>query len=229
MGPRRHAFEPIIDQADFHTVQGIILGRHRRFSNDEMLSRLRSLLEQHGKISGILIDETDEMPSTATYRHRFGSLVRAYELIGYTPERDYAFIETNRHLRKLYPQLIGDVLRALGDAGGYVERDADTDILTVNGQFRVSIVLARYEITATGSPRWTLRFDRGLAPDLTIAVRMDSTNAAALDYYIVPALDVRTERLRVSSENFLGIDAYRHESLDYFFGMAEQVTIEVAA
>ncbi len=36
-------------------------------------------------------------------------------------------------------------------------------------------------------------------------------------------------RLRVASENFLGIDAYRHESLDFFFGMAEQVTIEVAA
>ena len=40
---------------------------------------------------------------------------------------------------------------------------------------------------------------------------------------------IRCDRLRIASENFLGIDAYRYESLDYFFGMAEQVHIEVAA
>ena len=223
------AFEPIVDQAEFHTVRGIILARHRRLSNDEMLGRLKSIFDQHGKISGVLIDERDEMPSTASYRHRFGSLVRAYELVGYTPERDYSFLETNRQLRKLYPALVDDVSRSLSQAGAHVDRDDATDLLTVNGQFTVSIVLSRYEITPTGNPRWTLRFDRGLNPDLTIAVRMDSSNHAPLDYYIVPSLDVHTERLRVAPENFLGIDAYRYENLDFFFGMAEQVTIEVAA
>ncbi len=223
------AFEPIVDQAEFHTVRGIILARHRRLSNDEMLGRLKSILDQHGKISGVLIDERDEMPSTASYRHRFGSLVRAYELVGYTPERDYSFVETNRQLRKLYPALVDDVSRSLSQAGAHVDRDEATDLLTVNGQFTVSIVLSRYEITPTGTPRWTLRFDRGLNPDLTIAVRMDSSNHAPLDYYIVPSLDVHTERLRVAPENFLGIDAYRYENLDFFLGMAEQVTIEVAA
>jgi hypothetical protein len=94
----------------------------------------------------------------------------------------------------------------------FPERDPGTDLLTVNEQFRVSIVLSRYEVTTTGSPRWTTRFDRGLEPDLTIAVRMDATNAAPLDCYILPSLDVRAERLRVASENFFGIDAYRCES-----------------
>jgi hypothetical protein len=101
--------------------------------------------------------------------------------------------------------------------------------LTVNGQLRVSLVLSRYEKTSTGSPRWTIRFDRGLDPDLTIAVRMDASNATPLDYYLLPSLDIRAERLRVAHENFFGIDAYRHESLDYFFGLGELVTIEVAA
>ncbi len=177
------AFEPIVDHAEFHTVRGIILARHRRLSNDEMLGRLKSILEQHGKISGVLIDERDEMPSTASYRYRFGSLVRAYELVGYTPERDYSFLETNRQLRNLYPALVDDVSRSLSQAGAVVDRDEATDLLTVNGQFSVSIVLSRCEITPSGTPRWTLRFDRGLNPDLTIAVRMDSSNRAPLDYY----------------------------------------------
>ena len=80
-----------------------------------------------------------------------------------------------------------------------------------------------------GLPRWTIRFDRSLDPDLTIAVRMDASNAAALDYYILPSLDVRAERLRVAHENFFGVDAYRYDNLDFFFGLGELVTIEGAA
>jgi DNA invertase Pin-like site-specific DNA recombinase len=223
------AFTPIVDVAAFHTVRGIILARHRRLSDDEMLGRLKEILEQRGKLSGVLIDEIEQMPSTAAYRHRFGSLLHAYQLVGFTPDRDYAFIEANRQLRTFYPQLTDDVVRALVGAGAHVERDPDTDLLLVNDQFRVSIVLSRYEVTTTGSPRWTIRFDRGLDPDLTIAVRMDASNAQALDYYILPSLDVHADRLRVASENFFGIDAYRYESLDYFFGMAQVVPVEALA
>lgn len=223
------AFEPIVDQADFHTVRGIILARHRRLSNEEMLGRLKTIFDQHGKISGALIDEMDEMPSTASYRHRFGSLFRAYELVGYTPDRDYTFIETNRQLRRFYPALVDDVVRTLTQVGAFVDRDETTDLLTVNGHFRVSIVLSRYELTEAGSPRWTIRFDRSLEPDLTIAVRMDATNATPLDYYLLPSLDIHSDRMRVASENFIGIDAFRCDSLDLFFGMADRVSIEAAA
>lgn len=223
------AFEPIVDHAAFHTVKGIILARHRRLSDDEMLARLRTILEQRGKLSGVLIDEMEEMPSTASYRHRFGSLIRAYELVGFTPERDYAFVEANRALRTLYPQLVDDVVRSLGATGAHVERDAKTDLITLNGQFRVSIVLSRHEVTPAGAPRWTIRFDRSLDPDLTVAVRMNASNGAPLDYYLLPSLDVHGARMRVGDENFLGIDAYRFDNLDFFYGMAELVTIEVAA
>ncbi|MCC6649379.1 MAG: recombinase family protein [Polyangiaceae bacterium] len=223
------AFTPIVDAAAFHTVRGIILARHRRLSDDEMLGRLREILTQRGKLSGVLIDEIDQMPSTASYRHRFGSLLRAYQLVGYSPDRDYAFIETNRLLRTFYPRLTDEVVQALASAGARIERDPETDLFIVNDQFRVSIVLSRYEVTASGSPRWTIRFDRGLEPDLTIAVRMDASNAQALDYYILPSLDVRADRLRVASDNFFGVDAYRYENLDYFFGMAQLVTIEASA
>jgi DNA invertase Pin-like site-specific DNA recombinase len=223
------AFDAIVDAADFHTVRGIILARHRRLSDDEMIARLKGVFEQHGRVTAGLIDERDELPSSAAYRHRFGTLLRAYGLVGYTPERDYAFLETSRQLRVLYPGLVDDVIRSLVGAGARVERDAATDLLTVNGQFRVSIVLSRHERTPSGAARWTIRLDRGADPDLTIAIRMDDSNSAPLDYYVLPALDVAAEHLRLATQNFIGIDAYRCSSLDYFIGMAEQVAVESAA
>ena len=108
------------------------------------------------------------MPSSVVYRHRFGSLVRAYQLIGYTPDRDYAFVEINRRLRRLHPGVIDGVIRGLEELGGGIVRDPETDLLRVNGMLSVSIVLARCQRTPAGAFRWIVRLDEGLGPDLTI-------------------------------------------------------------
>ena len=92
-------FEGIVPLDLFWRAQGIIQARSHRFTDEDMLSKLRGLLSQHGKISGFLIDETEDMPSSSAYRTRFGSLVKAYHLIGYTPQIDYAYIEVSRRFR----------------------------------------------------------------------------------------------------------------------------------
>jgi DNA invertase Pin-like site-specific DNA recombinase len=57
----------------------------RGITNEELLSRLRSLLAVCGYLSGRLIDRTADMPSRTLYCNRFGSLRRVYGLIGYAP------------------------------------------------------------------------------------------------------------------------------------------------
>jgi DNA invertase Pin-like site-specific DNA recombinase len=223
-----NAFEAIVDPRDFGIAQGIIFERHRRVSNDEMLGLLRDLLRRHGRLSALLIDAEDG-PSSAVYRHRFGSLVHAYQAIEYTPERDLRFLEVNRHLRRLHPQIVDEVVTALASRGGVVERDADTDLLTINGLLTASVVLSRAWRTAGGALRWAIRFDQSLLPDLTVAVRMDAANTSPLDYFLFPSLDITPGRLRIAEENGIDVDAYRFETLDFFFGIAEQVRVEEAA
>jgi len=132
------AFEAVVDHADFVAAQAIILERHRRISDADLLDRLRKLAQRHGRLSGLLIDETDGMPSSSAYRSRFGSLLRAYQLVAYTPERDVAFVEINRRLRQLYPGILEEVVRSLEKRGGTVVRDAKTDLLVINGMLSVS-------------------------------------------------------------------------------------------
>ncbi len=223
------AFEPIVDSAEFHTVRGMILARHRRLSDDEMLGRLRTLIDERGRVTGTVIDETENMPSAASYRHRFGSLLRAYECVGFATGRDYSHLETTKRLRELHPTLVADLVRSLEAVGAQVELEPSADVIVVNGLFRVAVVVSRYQVTAGGAPRWTIPFDRDVDPELTIAVRMNGCNQAPMDYFIFPSMDVRADRLRVTEENFIGIDAYRYDTLDYFVGMAERVTVEVAA
>jgi hypothetical protein len=222
-------FEGIIDPEIYFQAQGIIIERSRRFTNDEMLDKLRGILQKHGRISGILIDECEEVPSSAAFRHRFGSLIAAYSLIGYTPQIDYGFIEVNRHLRRQHPTIVGEVIAQIEARGGTVQRHEETDMLVVNREFHTSIVLCRHQTTIRGSSRWIIRLDESLRPDITIAVRMDSTNQGVLDYYILPAVDMTWEKLKIAEENGIYLDAYRFQNLDYFFYMAARTSIHHAA
>ena len=223
------AFEPIIDRAQFEAAQAIIRERSYKLSNDEMITVLQKLLQDRGYLSGLIIDETESLPSSSAYQSRFGSLLRAYELVGFTPDRDYRYIEINRSLRRLHPNIVADVIAGIEQAGGSVKQDPATDLLTVNGEFTASVVVVRCQTTAAGSLRWQIRFDVGFWPDITVAVRMDGPNQNALDYYLLPRIDMTAPRLRLAEDNGISLDAYRFPTLDAFFGMATRVSLQEVA
>jgi len=216
------AFIAIVDSQLYYQAQGVMRERNRRFSDEEMLDRLKHLYQKCGKLSGFLIDEAEGMPSSAAYRSRFRGLVRAYRLVGYTPEHDYQYIRINRFLRRMHKEVVNDVIHQIEDLGGFVEKDNRTDLLTINGEFSVSIVVARCWQTKAGSLRWLIRFDLGLSPDITVALRMDAVNTAPIDYYLLPLIDMEIERLRLAEDNGVHLDTYRFDSLEFFFGMAER-------
>lgn len=80
-------------------------------------------------------------------------------MVGYAPGRDYRYLEINRRLRDLHPGVVDEVIAGLRDAGGSVHRDPATDLLTVNGEFVASVVIARNRQTEAGHSRWRIRLD----------------------------------------------------------------------
>jgi hypothetical protein len=67
---------------------------------------------------------------------------------------------------------------------------------------------------------WKVRFETGLAPDLTIAVRLAPDNRVALDYYLLPRLDFGIPRINLNEHNPVELESYRFDTLDYLYGMA---------
>jgi hypothetical protein len=223
------AFPPIVDRPLFDAAQAIIQARSLRISDEAMIEVLRQLYEACGMLSGLVIDETDGMPSSSTYRARFGSLLRAYAMVGYRPRRDYRYIEINRSLRRLYPEIVSLVVNGLTEAGGVVRSDSETDLLVVNEEFSVSVIVARCRRLPSGALRWSLRFDTGLKADITVAVRMDTPNRGPFDFYLFPSLDVVSHRVRLAEDNGLALDAYRFDSLDVLFALAARSPLPEAA
>ena len=222
------AFESIVPPDVFYTAQGIARARVYRYSNEELIERLRNLYQNRGFLSGLIIDETEGMPSTAIYSHRFGSLVRAYQMVGFTPDRDYRYLETNKFLRRFHPEIVKQTESQIAMLGGSVRRDPATDLLRINDEFSISLVLARCQVPESGRHHWKVRFDTSLAPDITVAVRLDQPNQAALDYYLLPRLDFAQPRISLAERNPIEIESYRFDTLEYLYGMAERTRVRRA-
>jgi hypothetical protein len=177
----------------------------------------------------VIINEAPDMPSAATYRHRFQNLRRAYELIGYTPARDYSYIATNRALRELHAEHINFIIGQLAAADAHIQRDPTTDLLTINHEFTASLSIARCRQTNETAHRWIVRFDTSLDPDITIAARMAPGNTTILDYYLFPSIDILAEQCRLATENGLFLDVYQTPDLAPLVRIARHILLPEAA
>ena len=221
-------FQPIVSTVLFNAAQSIIHQRSRHWSNEEMLDKLKELLRINGKLSGLIIDEAADCPSSSMFRSRFGSLLKSYREVGYTPSRDYRYLKINRALRRTHANLVEQTIAEIERLGGAVSRIPENDLLHINQEFFVSLVLARCRITDAGTKRWFIRFDSSLAPDLTIAVRLDETAEKIVDYYLLPSEKTHCAKVRLMEQNPIDWDCYRHKDLSRFFAMSKRVLIKEA-
>ncbi|MEZ5941178.1 MAG: recombinase family protein [Planctomycetaceae bacterium] len=223
------AFDAIVSADMFYTARGIIQERNRRFTDEELIERLKLLAQKHPTLSAAIIDAADDVPTSSTFRARFGSLIRAYRLAGYSPDRDYRYIEINRHLREMYPGLVYEVKQRLDSVGATVTQDSESDLLLINGEYSASMVLSRCRPTAAGSLRWLIRIDERLAPDITILVRMDPANENVTDYYLFPLMDFAEPKLLLCETNGAYLDTYQFDNLDFFTRLAAREKVEGVA
>lgn len=155
---------------------------------------------------------------------------RAYALIGYKSDRDYRFLESDRALRQSRPEVLGDTSPSNSGAsthGSVVTRQSD--LLTVNGEWTASVVIARCRPTLAGPLRWKVRFDTGLAPDITLVARMDRSNPDPMDDDLAPRVDMGAWPQRLGEENRGLIDSYRFETLSVLDELAARTPLKEAA
>lgn len=227
---KERAFDPVVDAALFWAVQHIYKERNKRFTNDDLLQCLRDLHARQGRLSALIIDEAESLPPSSLFRTRFGGLLRAYSMIGYTPERDYQYVLINQRLRVLHAETVSNIIGEVEAlCGRRIYVDPETFLLELNHNLFISIVISRCFVTPSATRHWKIRFDSGLHPDITIAVRMDTHNECVHDYYILPALEFSHKKIKMMENNPGILDSFRTNTLDYLLNMSVNLPIDKAA
>lgn len=214
---KNDVFDALISKEVFYKAQEIILKRYKKLSNKDLLDKLKALLKEKGTLSGIIIDEDNNCPSSSIYRNRFRGLINAYHLIGYIPTKDYSYIKTNNHLRDNYKYEIDKILNAITIHGSYYEETGFDNIKKINDDFFICIIIAKCKTLPSGKHRWYIRFKSQIKADINIVVRLDYDNNSALDYYILPSVDDISLNLRLKDLNSMFLELYRFDNLNIFY------------
>ena len=107
--------------------------------------------------------------------------------------------------------------------GANIQKDPLNDLIFINDEVSISLVLTRCHQLSSGNYRWKVRFDTMLNPDISVVVRLNPTNTAIKDYYLLPRLDFMCDKISIGEFNPIELESFRFENLNYLFGMAERV------
>jgi DNA invertase Pin-like site-specific DNA recombinase len=185
------AFEPIVDHATYSEAQRILQGRTINKSDDELLDSLRLLLATKGRLSLSLIKSSADVPSPSTYRHRFGSLRRAYELIGYGSPEQFGPIDVRRRTQALRQELITQILAMFPDNVSIVRSGGRwRSRLRLRNGAAVSLLLAR-SVRLWKAVRWRVDPVLHECTLVTLLARLSEGNRSFLDFHIFPNVDRR--------------------------------------
>jgi hypothetical protein len=155
----------------------------------ELLDGLRELLASEGRLSLRLIQNSLALPSPSTYRHRFGSLRRAYELIGYGRPAQFGPIDLRRRTQALREELISRMAAMFPNEVSIVRKGGRwrSQLRLTNGS-TVSILVAR-SVRPCKTVRWranAVQHERGY---VTLLARLAEGNDSFLDFHMLPNID----------------------------------------
>jgi DNA invertase Pin-like site-specific DNA recombinase len=151
-----------------------------------LLDHLKDLWAKHGKLNTTVIDQASGMPTAPVYVRHFGSLRRAYGLIGYVSEKDWCGYPDGLFRLTLAKQIIGTVIQEAADRGATTRWNGQKRQVTINGNYTVAAVVAR-NTKRYRWHQWRIFTRRENIADITIIARLDIANAVPMDFLCVPA------------------------------------------
>ncbi|MET4802812.1 recombinase family protein [Bradyrhizobium sp. LB11.1] len=192
--------EPIVDRDIFAEAQKIMADRYVSVSEDEMLKRLRLLLKRKGQLTSSVIKAAPGMPSVACYIMHFGTLRKAFDMIGYTSPRDCDWIDSKQHWLDVVETQANELKVALKQmVGKKVCVDKGKASLVVDGKARIHIQIARQtKRRPNHAPVWRV-YRRRDQSGLLVIMRLNETNRAIMDYLLLPAAKLTRRYLRFSA------------------------------
>ncbi|WP_271608797.1 recombinase family protein [Bradyrhizobium sp. CCBAU 21359] len=205
--------EPIIDREVFFRVKKIIEERRVDLSEQLMLVRLRRTLLKEGRLTPAIIDRTPGLPCSATCQIHFGSFRNLYRLLGYTPKRNYEYLDARPAWSELRSKLVQQVAAAIRAAGGRIGSGGWSDCLRVDGTACLSVRAARWTPGRKPShaPHWSIERETCLPDGWIAAIRLGEHNTTVLDYVLLPTDGKvrRTIRFSESSRARRGIASFK--------------------
>ena len=177
------AFVPIVSQELFDEAQRRLRkrGKHPPKSDADLIRRLKKILERHGKLTHSLVGQR--------YYTRFGSLMKAYELVGYQPRpKVLKRNETEQKMRHLREDLNAKLKTLFPDRVRflYFHCQKIPPIVEIDGCCRLGVHLCRTFYRHSREVGWLLPLRQCHKHLPALVCTVDPLHSKLLEYYVLP-------------------------------------------
>lgn len=200
---------PAVDRDVFLRAQRRLMLRWLHLTDDELLLRLKCLLEKEGRLSEKIINSALGVPAINVYSERFGSLRNAYQRIGYEFKWDFDWIDRRGAFNELLRETAADLAARIEKAGSVAYFEPGMDALTINDRFAVSLRLARSWRGTGRELIWTINRRKTLPAGHIIAIRLGEGNNSVLDYLLLPTTEMVGRKIRFMAAGLHRFDGRR--------------------
>ncbi|WP_128918117.1 recombinase family protein [Bradyrhizobium nanningense] len=214
-----NAFTPLVSPELFAKAQKVLseVECGRRRSDEELLSQLKALWRRKGHLSRDIIQADKKMFSCTAYARRFGSIMNAYDRIGFDPGPRFHFYGTGEKANAVIQSTANELIAELQRWGEKATFLPELNLLTIDGA--LTVVIATAWSVADGTldgrrhRRWHVRKLKFPRADQALIIRMQEANASIMDYFLLGTKNLpftKDRKLRVSELKFAD---YRHGRL----------------
>jgi DNA invertase Pin-like site-specific DNA recombinase len=213
------AFEPIISPKRFCQAQQRLKTIAYKFSKNDMLDCLVAIWCKNGLLSRDIIDASPTTPSTNSYKNRFGSLTKAFELVGFNTHR----LANRANLLNIRNGICDLISAEVSRRGGTVRRLTSHNCqLCLNEGLHVLVVIGRASPSAAAKRQnqWRFGYRCQKKPDILVVARVDHGSSSVRDFYLLPFIFFpHGSWLTVSGINYQRLEPFRSLSLDPLFDL----------
>jgi len=179
------AFAPVVDKDLFQKAQTILNEQKERYTQQNILEDLRRVLQERGKLSFPILQQTPNLPSMNTIVQHFGSLRSAFERAGYQPPWPMPTEEQRIRARQVRRELIERVVCLFPqEVASHSDALGETGFLVIGGELRISVVVCP-EVRRNRRREWFV--DRAWAKPAAIALltRLTPDSTHPHDSYVL--------------------------------------------
>ena len=180
-----NAFMPVVDPETFVKLRERFASGCL-YSDQELLDALRQVLARRGNLSERILRHSHGVPSPHAYQLHFGSLNKAYQMIGYTPS-SCSLSTPERRAKSI--DLRNDFMQVIADSCPTVVRLAARNRklrphLIVDDSIRVAVLILPTDTTSSGHLRWLCEPVPAEAKNVTVACALDASNTHLRSSYV---------------------------------------------
>jgi DNA invertase Pin-like site-specific DNA recombinase len=198
---RPESFAQLVSCDKFQRVQ-LMIGQRKVYSDEAMLEGLKRVFAKYGRVSHKYIRKTKGVPCDSQICERFGSLERAYELIGYVQRLgDHSFYEQRLRSKLLRDDVVERiVLASKGRAVMFQKSGTGRPQVVVDGQIKLDVLICPRTDNVGKLRTWFYYpHHRNRRADFTVACALSHDNNKIARIYLLLA---STRRQRFSEEKF---------------------------